>query len=296
MSDDENNSDVLARHRREKKELQAKIQTLKKSAVKGDKKKKKEVTEEIARLELNLDQRQAEELQDANTSQLETLEIVDTPDSVDDAKTPDRMSKAQRRREKKEQEEKQRRVEIAEQELLNKQGPRHLEALTLKELLKARGLILYPILSDGDCLYNAVRHQLTMHKLPECEVSKLRQLTADYIAANKDTLIFYMTAADGNVMGDKEFEKYCDSVRNTRAWGGQIEIQALSHCLRVPIEVLQATGPPTIQGLDEFPDRPKLIITYHRHMYSLGEHYNSSSPKSGDGDNDDGPEGDVPKE
>jgi len=39
----------------------AKIQGLKKSCVKGDKKKKKEVTEEIARLEAELDKRHEEE-------------------------------------------------------------------------------------------------------------------------------------------------------------------------------------------------------------------------------------------
>lgn len=39
----------------------AKIQALKKSVTKGDKKKKKEVTEEIALLEADLDKRQKEE-------------------------------------------------------------------------------------------------------------------------------------------------------------------------------------------------------------------------------------------
>ena len=42
--------------------FQGKIQALKKTASKGDKKKKKEVTEEIAKLESELDQRHAQEL------------------------------------------------------------------------------------------------------------------------------------------------------------------------------------------------------------------------------------------
>lgn len=42
--------------------LQAKIQALKKTATKGDKKKKKEVTEEIARMEANLEQKHAAEM------------------------------------------------------------------------------------------------------------------------------------------------------------------------------------------------------------------------------------------
>lgn len=86
-----------------------------------------------------------------------------------------------------------------------------------------------------------------------------------------------MTNAQGDCLSDKEFENYLNALRDTRAWGGQIEIQALSNSLRCPIEVIQATGPPTIQGGDTFKGKP-LILTYHRHMYSLGEHYNSSRP------------------
>merc|ERR1712071_77135 len=46
--------ELIARHRREKKDLQAKIQALKKTATKGDKKKKKDVAEEIAKIEKEL--------------------------------------------------------------------------------------------------------------------------------------------------------------------------------------------------------------------------------------------------
>lgn len=117
------------------------------------------------------------------------------------------------------------------------------------------------------------------------DVSALRDKTADYILANKDSLIFYMSNADtGDCLDDVGFEKYCSDLRNTAAWGGQVEITALSNILKSPIEVIQATGPPTIQG-EEFKG-PKLIITYHRHMYSLGEHYNGTKLKTNDDDSD----------
>lgn len=111
------------------------------------------------------------------------------------------------------------------------------------------------------------------------DIETLRAKTADYILANKDSLIFYMTNAEtGDCLDDVGFERYCSDVRNSSAWGGQIEITALSNILKSPIEIIQATGPSTIQG-EEF-KRPKLIITYHRHMYSLGEHYNGTKAKS----------------
>ncbi|KAL1458634.1 hypothetical protein WDU94_008769 [Cyamophila willieti] len=55
---------LLQKHRKEKKDLIAKVQILKKS--KGDKKKKKEVTEEIAQLESELTARHAKELAELN--------------------------------------------------------------------------------------------------------------------------------------------------------------------------------------------------------------------------------------
>eukprot|EP00043_Microstomoeca_roanoka_P009213 m.87771 g.87771 ORF g.87771 m.87771 type:complete len:81 (+) comp14516_c0_seq6:162-404(+) len=54
--------ELQARHRKELRELQAKITALKKSAPKGDKKKKKEITAEIALLEAQTAERHEQEL------------------------------------------------------------------------------------------------------------------------------------------------------------------------------------------------------------------------------------------
>lgn len=71
----------------------------------------------------------------------------------------------------------------------------------------------------------------------------------------------------------EEFGKYCDDIVNTAAWGGQLELRALSHILRTPIEIIQADSPPIVVG-EEYPENP-LILVYMRHAYGLGEHYNS---------------------
>lgn len=278
--------DIAARHKKERKELQAKIQSLKKTAGKGDKKKKKEILEEIARLEVDLDTRHASELAQNESEQncVDSNNIADSDRDESDAKG--RISKAQKRRDKKAAEEKVRQAEIAAQEELNKSGPRALEVDTIRKLLAGRHLVLQPIPSDGDCLYNAIRNQLKVTDRHVPDVGELRSQTADYIEANKETLIFYMTHAEtGDSLSDEEFVKYCSAIRSTPAWGGQVEITALSSVLKVPIEVIQATGPATIQGEDEFKG-PNLIITYHRHMYSLGEHYNGTRPASADSDDE----------
>lgn len=285
--------DLSLRQKKERKELQAKIQALKKSASKGDKKKKKEVLEEIARLESDLDKKHADELATAeeNTDNLQTnKQSKDQNTTENDAESIDgndvaaadeknaRVSRAQKRREKKANEEKVRQAEILAQEELNKTGPRVIELNTIKNILKRRNLMLHPIASDGNCLYNAIRQQLQVMGRLADDIQTMRNKTADYIMQNKDSLIFYMTNPDtGDCLNDAEFKKYCDDLRNTSAWGGQIEISALSQILQMPIEVVQATGSPTIQGDDKFKGS-NLIITYHRNMYSLGEHYNGTKP------------------
>ncbi|XP_055911185.1 deubiquitinase OTUD6B [Eupeodes corollae] len=286
--------ELNSKHRKEKKELQSQIQSLKKSAAKGDKKKRKEIQEEISRLEIDLEKRQANQLnefqnernskpsQQANENAVADAVQSVTNDFLSLATTNDldnqpKLSKAQKRRNKKASEERQRDAEILASEEENKNGPRMLEHCAIAEILKKRQLRLHTIASDGDCLYKAVAHQLQLTGRGAFTVAELRHQTANYILDNKDHLIFYMTNSNtGEILTDEDFIKYCQNIRNTAAWGGQIEIKALSSALRVPIEVLQATGPSTIQGSEY--EGPNLVVTYHRLMYSLGEHYNSTRP------------------
>lgn len=271
--------DATTRHKKERKELQAKIQALKKTAGKGDKKKKKEILEEITKLELELDDRHANELTQLNEA-AKTIEVIlgETEQRLEDDDQNQRVSKAQKRRDKKAKEEKAKQAEILVQEEINKTGPRATELKLIKKILKLRNLMLYPIPSDGDCLYNAIKHQLIVTGRTQLAIDtpQLRQITADYIHENKQLLIFYMSnPATGDCLTDDEFSDYCESIKQTATWGGQIEIKALSNALKVPIEVLQSSGPPTIQNDDNF-SGPPLVLTFHRFMYSLGEHYNST--------------------
>uniref|UniRef100_A0AAG5D593 OTU domain-containing protein n=1 Tax=Anopheles atroparvus TaxID=41427 RepID=A0AAG5D593_ANOAO len=275
--------EMMARHRKEKKELQSKIQSMKKMKV--DKKKKKEVQDEIASLEMEIEQRHAEEMNRLNISeptggpnpQDDNSEENGEPNATE--KSEQRASKAQRRREKKAQDDRERDARIKqEEEVLSKTSPRVIENNRINEILNKRGIMSHAVPADGDCLYNAISHQLALQGIGSYATPELRTMAADYIEANKDTMICYMSNPDtGDMLSPEEFAKYCHQVRATKSWGGELEIKALSSGLQCPIEIIQAVGPSTVHGEEESSDR-KLILTYHRHMYRLGEHYNSTQP------------------
>ena len=306
MSDEEHESmedEMLKRHRKEKKELQAKIQTLKKTLSKGDKKKKKDVQDEIVKLELELTQRHSQQLQ---TLQADKKGATITCDGVCEStkrlslesNAPNNatefdaskeehvrnISKAQKRRDRKEQQEKERLAEIKAQDLINIQGPRHVETTQILQVLKMKMLALHDIPSNGDCLFAAVCHQTNIGEggdtLGEDRVSKLRKHTAKQIRQEKSEYQPFLTnPKTGEMLTDAEFEEYCNKMAETKAWGGQIELRAISQILGVQIEVIQAEGTPVVIGEGEMNKNMKrLILTYHRHYLGLGEHYNSTKP------------------
>lgn len=273
--------EVQARHRREKKELHAKITALKKSS---GKKNKKEVQTEIEKLEKELDQKHLDELKNLKITEGASSETskptLVAPEAFisNDTDQPQRVSKAQKRREKKNEKERERQAEIEKEAELNKDGPRNLESKKINDILQGRHLSLFPIAADGDCLYNSIVHQLKSTGRDSVTVPELRNVTAEYIRNHKVELLPYITNPDTDeCLNDIEFEEYCDNIRNTKCWGGQIEIMAISNALKVPIEVLQSSGPPTMQTKVGY-EEPKLVLTYHRHFVSLGEHYNSTQP------------------
>lgn len=290
--------DIGARHRRERKELQAKLQAMKKNAPKNNKNKRKEFLEEMARLEGELEQRHKVELQameasgppaevkqqqqveEKPTKPVQNEEETEEPEEELEHPSNHRVSKAQKRRDKKEKEARERAAEIKEelQNAANQPSPKLIELQQIIAKLSGRQLSLHNIASDGDCLYQSIRHQLIVNALPGHSVQELRQETANYVRAHKDSLICYMTHPDtGDLLNDEQFEQYCQDIANTHAWGGHIELKAISSLLKVPIEVIQAEGSPTLLGQEEFGGAP-LVICYHRHIYQLGAHYNSTVP------------------
>ncbi|XP_031850563.1 deubiquitinase OTUD6B [Nomia melanderi] len=276
--------DLIQKHKKERKELQAQIQNLKKSICKGDKKKKKEVTEEINHLEETLEKKQEEELTgwkvahfNINNTEDENAENNSNKETDDkhNEQPMHRISKAQKRRDKKANAEKERNQRIIEQEALNVFGKRNMELQTIKKILYERGLTIYEIPSDGHCLYNAVAHQLKIVGEVPLNFRELRSKTATYLRENMNEFLpFISNPNSDDFLSPEQYEKYCNDVADTSAWGGAVELQVLSHIFKCPIEVIQASGVPYIIG-DDYNNDKKMILTYHRHMYELGAHYNS---------------------
>eukprot|EP00092_Neocalanus_flemingeri_P056514 GFUD01067017.1.p1 GENE.GFUD01067017.1~~GFUD01067017.1.p1 ORF type:complete len:205 (-),score=73.88 GFUD01067017.1:89-703(-) len=185
--------------------------------------------------------------------------------------------KPKKRRDNKAEKEKQRLIDIEKQEEENKNGTRHLEQVKIKSLLEDRGFKLTEIPSDGDCMFAGLVHQLSQLDL-RSSVDDLRKSTASELLENKDDYYPWLSnPSTGEMLSDSEYEAYCNKMASTAAWGGQVELQAMSTVLQRPIEVMQAEGPPMVVG-DQFRQKP-LVLTYHRHAYGLGEHYNSVTSK-----------------
>ena len=190
-----------------------------------------------------------------------------------------RVSKAQKRRDKKAQKEKDRDAEIEAQELANLTGSRQTEADAIRAKLTSRGLVLHEVVSDGDCLYAGVAHQLALQGQTSIDALEVRKVTSEALRAKKnDYLPFLTDPKTGDLLDDAGFEQYCSDLESTKVWGGQIELRAISEHFSTPIEVVQAEGSDVKLG-EEFKKDP-LVLTYHRHIFGLGEHYNSTKPAS----------------
>jgi len=150
---------------------------------------------------------------------------------------------------------------------MEQQGPskRSIERKSILEIIKKDNFKMKNIRPDGNCLYAAISDQLQRYNV-EKNVKELRETAADYIVAHKDDFLQFMD--DSN-----DFDGYIEKLRTTNEWGGQIELQALVKSLKKPIHIYSAESPKIIMG-EEFTNDP-LYITYHKHEFTLGEHYNS---------------------
>lgn len=276
--------ELLAKqHRKEKKDLQAKIQSMKNAVPKNDKKRRKQMTEEIVKLEADLNQKHEDELKQLKSSpnikveqvisEVEALTVQS--ETVQDSKQP-RVTKAQKRRDKKAAQEKERECRIAEAEVENLQGARHQEGLKLEQKLSQQQLQIKEVPSDGHCMYRAIEDQLAQRSLSGgiMNVKELRCRTAEHMRSHtEDFLPFLTNPSTGDLYTTEEFEKYCNDVEHTAAWGGQLELRALTHVLQLPIDVIQADSAVVKIG-EEYKADP-ITLVYMHHAYGLGEHYNS---------------------
>lgn len=170
----------------------------------------------------------------------------------------------------------ERQQRIDEQEKTNVNLPRATEQRLLEEKLKEEGFEIHDIVPDGNCLFSAVSHQLKRHG-QNLTASELRKVCAKNLRENRSDYEAFIV--------DVDFESYCDRIEQDQAcWGGQIELQALSKELQCRVVVYQADGPNIVFGTDSL--KKTVLLSFHRHLIKLGEHYNSVVEISASNDSD----------
>ncbi|KAL1915720.1 uncharacterized protein VTP21DRAFT_6479 [Calcarisporiella thermophila] len=294
--------ELEARHRKELKELTAHITGLKKTATKGDKKKKKEVQAEIALLEASLRDRHQKELNELQArtenqqisktenedsvvdtvKQLNSMNLQEDKDGTIEEQFDQQPQAVKKKKPNRQQLRKERKAaklvemrEQAEKEASGQVNMQEIENSAIRDLLAVMSLELKEITPDGHCLYNAISDQLKTRHATSVSYKELRQKAAEYLREHPDDFIPFLYNSNGDMYTSEDFVKYCNEIENTASWGGQLEILALSKAYQVPIHVVQMGSPMVKIGEEEFPDKAPLLLSYHRHAYGLGEHYNS---------------------
>ncbi|KAJ3358943.1 OTU domain-containing protein 6B [Allomyces javanicus] len=300
--------DLLARHRREAKALQATLTGMRKQA-QADKKRKREILAEMAKLEADLKAKHAQEVAEFEAAGSNSSNSDPTMTTLADAMDGLAVSAgagaatagagagaeptaapasvpAEHPRGKKpnrQQLRKQRKEAALEQlqrdaaaEAANSVNHEQIEREQLQALLQRHKLRVHSIAPDGHCLYASIAHQLA----DASTYTTLRQLAAQHLRKHPDEYRpFLVDEATGDMLTDDGFRAYCTKIESTAEWGGQIELRALAEALRRPIAVYQSSSPdPLVLGAEFGPIDQALRVSYHQHQYGLGEHYNSLVP------------------
>ncbi|GMN38103.1 hypothetical protein TIFTF001_007358 [Ficus carica] len=298
----ESRDEMLSRHREEISALQNKEIELKKAAAKGSKAeqkaKKKQVEEEISQLSAKLKEKHAAELASLgynakNGSEKTNLDnLVNAIAGVSVTNHPEqgKSSKSIRRREKRAQQEAAREQRIQDEQS-NIVSDRVIENEKLEKKLKPLGLSVTEIKPDGHCLYRAVEDQLAFLSGGSSPYSyqELREMVAAYMRKHASDFIPFFLSENAVEEGSDDslaerFESYCKEVESTAAWGGHLELEALTHCLRKHVLVFSGSFPDVEMGKEYksngegVSSNSSIRMSYHRHAFGLGEHYNSVVP------------------
>ncbi|KAJ3786604.1 hypothetical protein GGU11DRAFT_804888 [Lentinula aff. detonsa] len=173
------------------------------------------------------------------------------------------------------------------------------EESDIKRICDELNVQIHEINPDGHCLYSAIADQLALLSIippVQANYATTRLAACNYIYSHPDDFIPFLPSTSGEdgpgalnagIISPKEFEYYCQAIRDTSEWGGEPEILALSRAFNVPIHVIQSGQPPVVihnptgtPNDGDIRDKKVVRISYHRRMYGLGEHYNSLHPQS----------------
>lgn len=192
-----------------------------------------------------------------------------------------RVSKAQKRRNAKAAKKNEQLKRIEECEKLDEHKERRIEQEKLIKILGDRHLKIYDIEADGDCLFKAVEHQLGLagDSIERLTCREIREKTGRYMLDNAGNFMPFLLDQNGDLMSLNDFQNYCDRMTTTKEWGGHLELTAISQFTQKPIHIYQAENktPLVIESHIKSGKEP-ILLSFHKHLYHLGEHYNSLVP------------------
>jgi len=190
-----------------------------------------------------------------------------------------KKSKKQLQKEKKEAEAKKRYDETKES-MKDWDDPKVAEDQRLAMQLAPLKLTIKDIQPDGHCMYRALADQCVQN-LPDLDPelasqvlswekgaghTEMRSICASFMKKHMDDFAPFVDTDD--------FGAYIDKIDSTAEWGGDVELTALARRLRSHIHVYSAAMSEQTFS-PEGSSSVHLHLSYHKHAFGLGEHYNS---------------------
>ncbi|CAG8038623.1 unnamed protein product [Penicillium salamii] len=312
--------ELLSKHRKEQKDLQARITQRKKSATK---KTRKGVNDECDRMQHELSDRQQSEIAQLNgdpAEDLENLSLEDGQPSDEDkpSETPKEpepesqpISHAEPPNTKKPNRQKARLARraaeqaaqsaTAAEEAANQTNYRGNEQEVMDAVFKKLGLKEVEVTPDGHCLYSAVAKQLdesglglrpdpsriVLQSSTQSRIDTVASPQHDGYRAVRAVTADFITEhkEDFEAFMEEPLDSYTRKIKLTAEWGGQLELQAIARAYGVEINVVQSDGRmEKIESGETFDEEEKhkrvIWLAYYRHTYGLGEHYNALVKKA----------------
>ncbi|KAF9891942.1 hypothetical protein FE257_002905 [Aspergillus nanangensis] len=269
--------ELQAQHRKEQKDLQARITQKKKAA---SKKTRRGINEECDRLQRELIERHQAEIAAANgepVAPVDALEDLTLSNGSDEKDAPEEPNPATNgtstaapaaSRAKKPNRQKARlarraaeqaaQAEIAAEEAAKQTDHRGNEKEVMDGVFKRLGLTQIEINPDGHCLYSAIAYELQglglglkpdskRIALKDTTQSRIETVTSPqhdgYRAVRAVTADFITEHPDDFApFMEEPLEQYTHKVKFTAEWGGELELQAISRAYGVDINVIQGDG------------------------------------------------------
>uniref|UniRef100_A0A3B0N142 OTU-like cysteine protease, putative n=1 Tax=Theileria annulata TaxID=5874 RepID=A0A3B0N142_THEAN len=151
----------------------------------------------------------------------------------------------------------------------------------LQDKLRELGLKIHDIQPDGNCLFKSIEHQLKYYSengynLPKYNYMELRRLIVDHLKSSQNEYESFLAVNNTSDSPSINYLTYCENMLKDGEWGSELEIIVLTKLLNCNIKIHNSYN--TIEYNSPNNSGATLNISYHKHQYLLGEHYNSIIP------------------